>query len=145
MTTQSRWLLPDGVDEQLPPDAPHLEQLRRLALDLFACWGYQLCMPPLVEFLDSLLSGVGEDLELQTFKLTDQLSGRMLGIPADITPQIARIDAHRLPIDGPQRLCYLGPILHTRPDKFAGSRNPLQVGAELYGYAGIDADAEIQS
>ena len=145
MTTQSRWLLPDGVDEQLPPDAPHLEQLRRLALDLFACWGYQLCMPPLVEFLDSLLSGVGEDLELQTFKLTDQLSGRMLGIPADITPQIARIDAHRLPIDGPQRLCYLGPILHTRPDKFAGSRNPLQVGAELYGHAGIDADAEIQS
>ncbi len=145
MTTQSRWLLPDGVDELLPADAEHLEQLRRLALDLLARWGYQLCMPPLVEFLDSLLSGVGEDLELQTFKLTDQISGRMLGIPADITPQIARIDAHRLPHEGPQRLCYLGPILHTRPDKFAGSRNPLQVGAELYGHAGIDADAEIQS
>ena len=145
MTTQSRWLLPDGVDELLPLDAAHLEQLRRIALDLLARWGYQLCMPPIVEFLDSLLSGVGEDLELQTFKLTDQISGRMLGIPADITPQIARIDAHRLPYEGPQRLCYLGPILHTRPDKFAGSRNPLQVGAELYGHAGIDADAEIQS
>jgi ATP phosphoribosyltransferase regulatory subunit len=145
VTTQSRWLLPDGVDELLPMEAAHLEQLRRIALDLLARWGYQLCMPPIVEFLDSLLSGVGEDLELQTFKLTDQISGRMLGIPADITPQIARIDAHRLPHQGPQRLCYLGPILHTRPDKFAGSRNPLQVGAELYGHAGIEADAEIQS
>ncbi len=144
MTTRSRWLLPDGVDEQLPAEAVHLEQLRRLALDLFARWGYQLCMPPAVEFLESLLSGLGEDLELQTFKLTDQISGRMLGIPADITPQIARIDAHRLPTTGPQRLCYLGPILHTRPEKFAGSRNPLQVGAELYGHAGIDADVEIQ-
>jgi len=137
--------LPDGVDEQLPPEALHLEHLRRLALDLLAGWGYRLCMPPVVEFLDSLLSGVGEDLEIQTFKLTDQISGRMLGIPADITPQIARIDAHRLPTSGPQRLCYLGPILHTRPDKFAGSRNPLQIGAELYGHPGIDADAEVQA
>jgi len=145
LTSQSRWLLPDGVDEQLPPEAARMEQMRAAALSLFARWGYQLCMPPLVEFLDSLLSGVGEDLETQTFKLTDQISGRMLGIPADITPQIARIDAHRLPVEGPQRLCYLGPILHTLPEKFAGSRNPLQVGAELYGYAGIEADAEVQS
>lgn len=142
---QSRWLLPDGVDEQLPPEAARLEALRRRALDLFSRWGYRLCTPPTIEFLDSLLSGVGEDLEIQTFKLTDQVSGRMLGVPADITPQIARIDAHRLPTDGPQRLCYLGPILHTRPDKFAGSRNPLQLGAELYGYAGIAADAEVQA
>jgi ATP phosphoribosyltransferase regulatory subunit len=145
LTSHSRWLLPDGVDEQLPPEAARMERMRASALSLFARWGYQLCMPPLVEFLDSLLSGVGEDLETQTFKLTDQISGRMLGIPADITPQIARIDAHRLPADGPQRLCYLGPILHTLPEKFAGSRNPLQVGAELYGHAGIDADAEVQS
>jgi len=145
LTSQSRWLLPDGVDERLPPEAARMEQMRAAALSLFARWGYQLCMPPLVEFLDSLLSGVGEDLETQTFKLTDQISGRMLGIPADITPQIARIDAHRLPVEGPQRLCYLGPILHTLPEKFAGSRNPLQVGAELYGYAGIEADAEVQS
>ncbi len=145
LTSQSRWLLPDGVDEQLPPEAARMELMRARALSLFARCGYQLCMPPMVEFLDSLLSGVGEDLETQTFKLTDQISGRMLGIPADITPQIARIDAHRLPIEGPQRLCYLGPILHTLPEKFAGSRNPLQVGAELYGHAGIDADAEVQS
>lgn len=145
MTTESRWLLPDGVDEQLPPEAARLEVLRRRALDLFSRWGYRLCTPPTIEFLDSLLSGVGEDLEIQTFKLTDQVSGRMLGVPADITPQIARIDAHRLPTEGPQRLCYMGPILHTRPDKFAGSRNPLQVGAELYGYAGIAADAEVQA
>lgn len=145
LTSHSRWLLPDGVDEQLPPEAARMERMRASALSLFMRWGYQLCMPPLVEFLDSLLSGVGEDLETQTFKLTDQISGRMLGIPADITPQIARIDAHRLPFEGPQRLCYLGPILHTLPEKFAGSRNPLQVGAELYGHAGIDADAEVQS
>jgi ATP phosphoribosyltransferase regulatory subunit len=143
MTPRDNWLLPDGVDEQLPPAAARLEQLRRVALDLFATWGYRLCVPPLVEFLDSLLSGAGEDLELQTFKLTDQLSGRMLGVPADITPQIARIDAHRLPTACPQRLCYVGSILHTRPDKFAGSRNPLQIGAELYGHAGIESDAEV--
>lgn len=143
MTTRSRWLLPDGVDEQLPPEAARLEMLRRQVLDVFRVWGYRLCIPPQVEFLDSLLSGIGEDLELQTFKLTDQVSGRMLGVPADMTPQVARIDAHRLPTEGPQRLCYLGPVLHTVPDKFAGSRNPLQVGAELYGHAGIESDGEI--
>ncbi len=138
-----RWLLPDGVDEVLPPNAEPLEQLRRDVLDLFASWGYQLVLPPLVEFLESLHSGNGEDLELQTFKITDQVTGRLMGIRADITPQVARIDAHRLPTDLPQRLCYVGPVLHTRPDKFAGSRNPLQVGAELYGHAGIESDAEV--
>lgn len=142
--SDGRWLLPDGVDEHLPPEAARMEWLRGMALGLFDRWGYQLCMPPLVEFLDSLLSGVGEDLETQTFKLTDQISGRLMGIPADITPQIARIDAHRRVVEGPQRLCYFGPVLHTLPEKFAGSRNPLQIGAELYGYAGIEADAEIQ-
>jgi len=143
MTGVSRWLLPDGVDEIIPPFAAEAEQLRRQIIDLMAGWGYRLCMPPMVEFLDSLLSGLGEDLELQTFKLTDQISGRLLGIPADMTPQVSRIDAHRLVTDCPQRLCYIGPVLHTRPDKFAGSRNPLQVGAELYGHAGIESDAEV--
>jgi ATP phosphoribosyltransferase regulatory subunit len=139
------WLLPDGVDEVLPPRARVLEQLRRRMLDLFERWGYEYVMPPVVEYLDSLLSGIGEDLDLQTFKITDQITGRMLGVRADITPQVARIDAHRLPSTAPQRFCYLGPVLHTRPDKFAGSRNPLQIGAELYGHAGIEADAEVVS
>lgn len=143
MHGDSRWLLPDGVDEIVPPFAAEVERLRRRVVDTMSAWGYRLCMPPLVEFLDSLLSGLGEDLELQTFKLTDQVSGRMMGIPADMTPQVARIDAHRLPTDLPQRLCYIGPVLHTRPDKFAGSRNPLQVGAELYGHAGIESDVEV--
>lgn len=143
MKRGERWLLPDGVDEVLPPDAEPLERLRRGILDLFTSWGYELVIPPLVEFLESLQSGNGEDLDLQTFKITDQVTGRLMGIRADITPQVARIDAHRLPTDLPQRLCYLGPVLHTRPDKFAGSRNPLQVGAELYGHAGIESDAEI--
>lgn len=138
----ARWLLPDGVDEVLPPSAESLEQLRRNALDLFASWGYQLVFPPLVEFVESLYSG-GGDLELQTFKITDQVSGRLMGIRADITPQVARIDAHRLPTDLPQRLCYVGPVLHARSDKVGGSRNPLQVGAELYGHAGIESDAEV--
>ena len=136
-------MLPDGVDEVLPPEARALERLRRQILDLFESWGYELVVPPLVEFIESLQSGNGWDLDLQTFKLTDQVSGRLMGVRADITPQVARIDAHRLPTELPQRLCYLGPVLHTRPDKFAGSRNPLQVGAELYGYDGIESDAEI--
>ena len=143
MLGDSRWLLPDGVDEIVPPFAAEVERLRRRVIDAMAGWGYRLCMPPLVEFLDSLLSGLGEDLDLQTFKLTDQVSGRLMGIPADMTPQVARIDAHRLATDLPQRLCYIGPVLHTRPDKFAGSRNPLQVGAELYGHAGIESDVEV--
>lgn len=143
MQRGERWLLPDGVDEVLPPEAQALERLRREILDLFEIWGYALVIPPLVEFIESLQSGNGEDLDLQTFKLTDQVSGRLMGVRADITPQVARVDAHRLPTDLPQRLCYLGPVLHTRPDKFAGSRNPLQLGAELYGYAGIESDAEV--
>ncbi|MCC6706468.1 MAG: ATP phosphoribosyltransferase regulatory subunit [Gammaproteobacteria bacterium] len=145
MADEKLWLLPDGVDEVLPPRARVLEELRRRMLDLFERWGYEYVMPPVVEYLDSLLSGIGEDLDLQTFKITDQITGRMLGVRADITPQVARIDAHRLPSAAPQRFCYLGPVLHTRPDKFAGSRNPLQIGAELYGHAGIEADAEVVS
>ena len=143
MADEKLWLLPDGVDELLPPRARVLEELRRRMLDLFERWGYEYVMPPVVEYLDSLLSGIGEDLDLQTFKITDQITGRMLGVRADITPQVARIDAHRLPSAAPQRFCYMGPVLHTRPDKFAGSRNPLQIGAELYGHAGIEADAEV--
>ena len=143
MTRAERWLLPDGVDEVLPPHAVPLEMLRREILDLFAAWGYELVSPPLVEFLESLRAGNGQDLDLQTFKLTDQVSGRLMGLRADITPQVARIDAHRLPTELPQRLCYVGSVLHTRPDNFAGSRNPLQIGAELYGHSGIESDAEI--
>lgn len=143
MPDRKRWLLPDGVDEVLPPRARALEDLRRQVLTLFERWGYELVIPPLIEYLDSLLSGIGEDLELQTFKITDQLTGRMMGVRADMTPQVARIDAHRMPSPSPQRLCYIGPVVHTLPDKFAGSRNPLQIGAELYGYAGIEADAEV--
>jgi ATP phosphoribosyltransferase regulatory subunit len=144
MSRASRWLLPDGVDEIIPPQAAVIETLRRRMLDTMASWGYALCMPANVEFLDSLVS-IGGDLELQTFKLTDQVSGRMLGIPADMTPQIARIDAHRIGAAAPTRLCYIGSVLHTRPGQFAGSRNPLQLGAELYGHTGIESDAEVIS
>ena len=139
----SRWLLPDGVDELVPPAADALEGLRRELLDLMQTWGYALCVPATVEFLESLLLAGDTDLELQTFKLIDQASGRLLGLPADMTPQIARIDAHRIGAEAPTRLCYLGQVLHTQPDKFAGSRNPLQLGAELYGHTGIESDAEI--
>ena len=138
-----RWILPDGIDEMLPPQAQALEQLRRDLLDHYRSWGYQLVMPPFVEFLDSLLTGTGSDLDLQTFKLTDQVTGRQLGIRADITPQAARMDAHQLRCDYPSRLCYMGTVLRTRPDGFASSRNPLQIGAELYGHAGIESDVEI--
>ncbi|MEM7466300.1 MAG: ATP phosphoribosyltransferase regulatory subunit [Pseudomonadota bacterium] len=137
-----RWLLPDGVDEVLPPDAAKLECLRRQILDTFTHWGYELVIPPVVEFLDSLLSSE-DDLDLQTLKVVDQVSGKMMGLRADITPQVARIDAHRLQTDKPQRLCYLGPVVHAKPDKFAGSRNPLQLGAELYGHDGVESDVEI--
>ncbi len=143
MIRNKTWLLPDGVDEWLPPDAWALELLRRRMLDLMRTWGYELVMPPLVEYLDSLISGMGSDLELQTFKLTDQLSGRMMGLRADMTPQVARIDAHRLQRPGPVRLCYIDSVMHTLPAHFLGSRNPLQLGAELYGHAGIDSDVEV--
>lgn len=140
--SNKRWLLPDGVDEVLPPHAARLEALRRKILDRFERWGYQLVIPPVVEFTDALLSGE-DDLDLQTLKVVDQLSGKMMGVRADITPQVARIDAHRLKTNVPQRLCYLGPVVHAKPDKFAGSRNPLQIGAELYGHDGIESDAEV--
>jgi len=137
------WLLPDGIDELLPEQAAVLEQLRRELLDAYAGWGYQLVMTPFIEYLDSLLTGTGRDLEHQTFTLTDQLSGRQLGIRADITPQAARIDAHQLRHQGPTRLCYIGSVLRTRPDGFSASRSPLQIGAELYGHSGVESDAEV--
>lgn len=143
MFSELKWLLPEGVDEVLPEQARALESLRRRVLDLLAGWGYELVDPPLIEYLDSLLSGVGEDLDLQTCKLVDQASGRLLGVRADMTPQVARIDAHRLKRQAPSRLCYVGPVLHNIPDRFLGSRNPLQIGAELYGYEGVAADIEI--
>lgn len=137
------WLLPEGIDETLPPQAQGLEQLRRKLLDLYGTWGYELVFPPIIEYLESLLTGTGRDLDLQTFKLTDQITGRTLGIRADITPQAARIDAHQLRRDCPTRLCYLGTVLNSRLEGLSGSRSPLQVGAELYGYSGVDADIEI--
>lgn len=143
--TSNRWLLPEGIDELLPPRAAELEGLRRLLLDLFASWGYELIMPPFIEFLDSLLTGTGHDLDLQTFKITDQLSGRLMGIRADMTPQAARIDAHQLRREEPARLCYIGTVLRTRPDSSGGSRDPVQVGAELFGHGGIESDIEIIS
>ncbi|NNM00438.1 MAG: ATP phosphoribosyltransferase regulatory subunit, partial [Gammaproteobacteria bacterium] len=143
MSITENWLLPEGVDEVLPPEAARLEELRQEILALCWRWGYELVIPPLIEYLDSLLSGMGEDLDLQTFKLTDQLTGRTMGVRADITPQVARIDARRLRREGVSRLCYLGPVLHTLPDRFSGSRNPLQLGAELFGCEDPAADVEI--
>jgi ATP phosphoribosyltransferase regulatory subunit len=145
MSSDDRWLLPEGINESLPEQAEALEVLRRRMLDLYHSWGYELVILPFIEYLESLLTGTGHDLDLQTFKLTDQLSGRMMGVRADMTPQVARIDAHRLKRDVPTRLCYLGTVLNTRPDGFAGSRSPMQVGAELYGHAGIDSDLEVLS
>ncbi|MBY4677062.1 ATP phosphoribosyltransferase regulatory subunit [Marinobacterium arenosum] len=145
MALADRWLLPDGVKEVLAPDAHYVEALRRRMLDLYHRWGYELVMPPLMEHLDSLLTGVGRDLDLNTFKLTDQLSGRTLGVRADITPQVARIDAHRMHTEGVNRLCYCGSVLHTHPAQPLASRNPTQVGAEIYGHAGIESDLEVIS
>ena len=141
----NRWLLPEGIEEVLPQQARQLEAMRRSLLDLFQSWGYDLVMPPFIEYIDSLLTGTGNDLDLQTFKLTDQLTGRMMGVRADMTPQVARIDAHHLKSSAPTRLCYLGTVLHTRPGGFAGSRSLLQVGAELFGHAGIESDVEVLS
>lgn len=140
---QDRWLLPAGIEEVLPQQAREIERLRRCLLDLFDTWGYELVIPPFIDYLESLLTGTGRDLELQTFKLTDQLSGRLLGVRADMTPQVARIDAHQLRREAPTRLCYLGTVLHTRSDGFAGSRSPLQIGAEIYGHGGAQSDVEI--
>ncbi len=143
LDTENRWLLPEGVDEYLPPQAAHLEALRRELLDMFFSWGYELVIPPLIEYLESLLVGAGNDLDPETFKIIDQYTGRLMGVRADMTPQVARIDAHHLSCDTPVRLCYVDAVLRTRQDGFAGSRNPLQIGAELYGHAGIDSDIEM--
>lgn len=138
-----RWLLPEGIEEVLPEQAWRLELLRRRLLDLFSTWGYELVMPPFIEYLESLFVGTGNALELQTFKLTDQLTGRMMGVRADMTPQVARIDAHLIKRETPTRLAYIGTVLRTRPQEHGGSRSPLQVGAELYGHAGIESDVEV--
>ncbi len=138
------WLLPEYLEDILPPAASAIERARRAALDIFASQGYELVVPPLMEYLESLLTGTGRDMELDTFKLVDQLSGRLMGVRADMTPQAARIDAHLLNRQGVTRLCYAGPVLHTRPGNLQTSREPLQVGAELFGHAGLEADLEVQ-
>ena len=138
----NRWLLPEDIADVLPAKARKVEQLRRSLLDLYRSYGYELVAPPLLEFLDSLLTGTGSDLNLQTFKLVDQLSGRTLGLRADMTPQVARIDAHLLNRTGVTRLCYAGPIAHTRTPIGCTSREELQLGAEIYGHAGWEADLE---
>ena len=138
----SAWVLPDHIADVLPSEARHIEELRRSLLDTARSYGYELVMPPLLEHLESLLTGTGEALDLQTFKLVDQLSGRTLGLRADTTPQVARIDAHLLNRAGVTRLCYAGPVLHTRPDRPQATREPLQFGAEIYGHAGREADLE---
>ncbi|MDP1863942.1 MAG: ATP phosphoribosyltransferase regulatory subunit [Thiobacillus sp.] len=137
------WLLPENVEDVLPPQAWRMEDMRRALLDLFRSRDYQLVVPPLMEYVDSLLTGVGADLDLKTFKLVDQLTGRLMGVRADITPQVARIDAHLLAANAVNRLCYAGSVLHTKPDGFHRSREPIQIGAELYGEPGVDADLEV--
>ena len=139
----SAWVLPDYVADILPFEARHIEEIRRALLDRARCYGYELVMPPLLEHLESLLSGTGEALDLQTFKLVDQFSGRMIGLRADSTPQVARIDAHLLNRRGVTRLCYCGSVLHTRPSAAHATREPLQFGAEIYGHCGLEADLEI--
>ena len=138
-----RWLLPESIEDVLPAEARRIERLRRLMLDAFARAGYELVMPPLLEYLDSLLTGTGRDLDLRTFKLVDQISGKTMGVRADITPQVARIDAHLLNREGVVRLCYCGSVLHTLPASLTATREPLQIGAELYGHVGLEADVEV--
>ncbi|MBK6293759.1 MAG: ATP phosphoribosyltransferase regulatory subunit [Rhodoferax sp.] len=139
----SAWVLPDHIADVLPSEARHIEELRRDLLDMARCYGYELVMPPLLEHLESLLSGAGRALDLQTFKLVDQLSGRMMGVRADSTPQVARIDAHLLNRQGVARLCYCGPVVHTRPAGPHATREPMQFGAEIYGHSGLEADLEV--
>ena len=140
-----RWLLPEHIEDVLPDEARAIERLRRAILDLFEAHGYELVAPPLLEYLESLLTGTGHDLDLRTFKLVDQLSGRLLGVRADITPQVARIDAHLLNRQGVTRLCYVGSVLHAQPSGLNHTREPLQIGAEVYGHAGVESDVEIQT
>ena len=139
-----KWLLPEYIEDILPAAARRLEALRRAMLDLFEIHGYQQVVPPLLEYVESLLTGTGRDLDLKTFKLVDQLSGRMLGVRADIAPQVARIDAHLMNRKGVNRLCYAGSVLHTLPAGLNRTREPLQIGAEIYGHAGIESDLEVQ-
>lgn len=143
VTRAETWLLPDGIQDVLPKDAIRLEALRRRLLDLYQSWGYELVFPPLVEYLESLLTGSSHDLELMTCKITDQLTGRLMGVRADITPQVARLDAHCLPHEHTARYCYSGTILTTLPQGLSTSRAPIQIGAELYGCADVAADIEI--
>jgi len=138
------WLLPENLEDILPPQAQRIDRMRAQLLELFRVHGYQLVIPPLLEYLESLLTGTGHDLDLRTFKLVDQLSGRMMGVRADIAPQVARIDAHLLNSKDVTRLCYAGSVLLTRPRGLASTREPLQIGAEIYGHAGIESDLEIQ-
>ncbi len=145
MTYVDRWLLPDGVEELLPAAAEQIEQLRRRLLDLYGSWGYDLVIPPLLEYTDSLLIGLGRDVDLLTFKVTDQLSGRTMGIRADITPQTARMDAHSFSRQGLNRLCYAGQVVHTKPKSPLATRTPIQAGVELYGEPGLTADLETVS
>jgi ATP phosphoribosyltransferase regulatory subunit len=145
MNQADRWLLPDGIEELLPPEAKQLETMRRTLLDTFSNWGYELVVPPQLEFLESLLTGVGSDLNLHTFKVTDQLTGRLMGVSADITPQVARMDAHSWAKKGVNRLSYCGSVLHTRAKSLLSSRAPTLVGAELFGESAPCADVEILS
>ncbi|WP_321784826.1 ATP phosphoribosyltransferase regulatory subunit [Paraburkholderia sp. J94] len=140
----STWLLPENIADVLPSEARKIEELRRRLLDRFRAYGYEMVMPPLLEYLESLLVGSGRDLNLRTFKLVDQLSGRTLGLRADMTPQVARIDAHLLNRQGVTRLCYAGNVLHTLPRGLHATREQIQIGAEIYGHAGLEADLEIQ-
>jgi ATP phosphoribosyltransferase regulatory subunit len=143
MQLNDSWLLPEGIEELLSEDAKLIESLRQNTLNLFASWGYDLVIPPMIDFIDSLLKGSGSDLDLQTFKLTDQISGKTLGFRADMTPQVARMDAHHFQHDMPTRYCYAGTVLHTRGDALEKTRSPMQIGAELYGHAGYQSDVEV--
>jgi len=145
MSESKSWILPEGIEEVLPPHAYQLELLSRKIIDQFDSWGYELVMPPLIEYLDSLLTGTGKDLDLKTFKITDHLTGRLMGVRADLTPQVARIDSSLLKRDIPVRLSYFGTILHTRTRTLGGTRAPMQIGAEIYGHGGVESDAEILS
>jgi len=138
-----RWLLPESISDILPSEARRIEMLRRRLLDLYRTYGYELVMPPMIEYIESLLTGSGHDLDLKTFKLIDQLSGRTMGVRADITPQVARIDSHLLDRAGITRLCYAANVLHTRASGPLSTREPLQIGAELYGHPGLEADLEV--
>lgn len=139
-----KWLLPEHVEDILPPEAAAIEHTRATLLEVFRVHGYELVMPPMLEYIESLLTGTGHDLDLRTFKLIDQASGRTMGVRSDMTPQVARIDAHLLNREGVTRLCYCGTVLHARPRWLNATREPLQIGAEIYGHAGVESDIEIQ-